>query len=74
MPPSPVLCRQPDRSQPRFNASTAGALSDPKLIADTLTTESIRKAPRRRRAAPSTLGARNPVERIEAGVLGQRGR
>ena len=50
-----MFCRQPASAAPRLSASTAWPDSDPKLIAEMLTTDSGRKAPRRSRAAPSTL-------------------
>ncbi len=62
MPPSPVLCRQPACAAPRFRASMARALSEPKLMAETLTTESGRKARGRPWAAPSTLAAGNGTD------------
>ena len=55
MPPSPVLCRQSASTAPRLRASTALPDSDPKLIAEMLTTDFGRNAPRRSRAAPITL-------------------
>ena len=57
MPPSPVLCRQPASAAPRLRASTALPDSDPKLIAEMLTTDAGRNAARRPRP-PDHLGAR----------------
>ncbi len=54
-PPSPVFCRHPARAAPSLSAATALPDSDPKLMAEMLTTDSGRKAPGRPRAAPSTL-------------------
>jgi hypothetical protein len=50
-----VLCRQPAISAPRFNASTAGPLSDPKLMPETLTTDAGRNAFGLRRKDPSVF-------------------
>jgi hypothetical protein len=50
-----VFCRQPANTAPLLRASTARPDSDPKLIPEMFTTESGRKACRRRRAAPSTF-------------------
>ena len=55
MAPSPVLCRQPAAAAPRFNASMALPERAPKLIPETLTTDSGRNASRRPRGPPSTL-------------------
>ena len=56
-PPSPVLCRHPAAAAPRLMASIAAPDSDPKLIADTLTTDDGRNAPRRSRCPPRTFAA-----------------
>ena len=50
-----MLCRQPAMAAPRLSASIALPDSDPKLIAEMLTTDLGRNASRRSRAAPITL-------------------
>ncbi|GAA3530401.1 hypothetical protein GCM10022263_18780 [Nocardioides daeguensis] len=57
MAPSPVLCRHPAAAAPLLIAVIACDDSEPKLIADTLTTESGRNAFARPRGPPSTLAA-----------------
>jgi len=54
-PPSPVVCRAPAMAAPLLSAVMAAPLSDPKLIAETLTNDEGRKALARRRAPPSTF-------------------
>lgn len=55
MAPSPVLWRHPASAAPRLMASTALPDRDPKLMPDTLTTDSGRNECFRPRAAPSTF-------------------
>jgi hypothetical protein len=50
-----VFCVQPASAAPRLSASTAAPDSEPKLIAEMLTTEAGRYAWARPRAPPSTL-------------------
>src|SRR6476660_3543564 len=59
MPPSPGLCRQAASTAPRLSASIALPDSDPKLIAEMLTTDCGRNAPGRPRARPITLAHGN---------------
>src|SRR3954465_14111364 len=64
----------PARAAPRFSASTAAPDSEPKLMADTLTTDAGRKAPAPPPAAPSPLAPGRPPaagrpEHLGAGQL-----
>ena len=65
-----MFCVQPASAAPRLSASTAGPDSEPKLIAEKFTTESWRKAPGRRRAAPSTLAQGTHASWPAVGVEG----
>ena len=74
MPPSPVVCSAPARAQPLFSASMALPLSDPKLMAETFTTDD---GPERLGPAGGTaedLGARQGPGRIRVHRLVGRAR
>ena len=68
MPPSPVLCMQPAIAAPLLSASTALAESEPKLIAEMLTSESGRNFLARSRGPPRIFadgsGVSSPTLRV----------
>ncbi len=65
-----MFYRQPASAAPRLSASTAPPDSEPKLVAEMLTTDGGRNADVRPRAAPSTLAQGRATSWSEAGLDG----
>ena len=64
MPPSPVVCSAPAMAQPLLSASTACPLSEPKLMADTFTTDDGPERLGPPRGTAEHLGARQRSGRV----------